>query len=576
MTRAFRAHRFVLDLSSRQRDEVEQLARGRRDAYNFALALDRDTYAADPLPADWADYELDWTPPEWNDARRIETWPMNKVWAKAWPTLIPRHAAPGQPCQLAIADMRLAVIAAAKRKGGFPRFRSRYDSHQTVSFAQGIEVEGDAIKVPNTRTPLRVAGSTRRLRWFLAHAGGTIQKATLSRDGVHRPWRISIVVEIDIPDVIAPDDRPVVGLDLGITTFLTLSDGTVVENPRILRGMLRRLRRAQKSVSRSEQHRRAHEAELRAAGLVAAGERIDKSHRHIAKEQVVSRLYARVVALRTEFHHATANMLVSRYRALGIENLNIAGMGRNTHGKMSRQISDVGWASFLAILRYKADAAGVEIVEANRWFPSSQRCSACGAVNRAVKDLAVRRWACPACGVIWDRDRNAAINLCPDEARIQAARTTRLAEREKAAKKRAAQKARAAKGAATRLANGEAKRLAKIEAKDARAETRRANGEAKRLAKIEAKAARDASRRPENLAVTPTDSNARRGPVRPKPTTVVVGAESRAHARSARTETPSDREEARTEQLDRRQMTAGDVNLWALGTPGAIPSVSSG
>ena len=56
MTRAFRAHRFVLDLSSRQRDEVEQLARGRRDAYNFALALDRDTYAADPLPADWADY----------------------------------------------------------------------------------------------------------------------------------------------------------------------------------------------------------------------------------------------------------------------------------------------------------------------------------------------------------------------------------------------------------------------------------------------------------------------------------------------------------------------------------------
>ena len=120
MTLTIRAHRFVLDLSPRLREEVEKMARGRRDAYNFALALDRDTYAADPLPADWADYELDWTPPEWSDARRIETWAMNKVWAKAWPALIPEHAAPGQPCQLAIADMRLAVIAAAKRKGGLP------------------------------------------------------------------------------------------------------------------------------------------------------------------------------------------------------------------------------------------------------------------------------------------------------------------------------------------------------------------------------------------------------------------------------------------------------------------------
>ena len=180
MPRVFRAHRFVLDLSPRQRDQVEALARGRRDAYNFALALDRNTYAADPPPSDWADYELDWTPPQWNDARRIEPRAMNKIWAKAWRKLLPQHPAPGQPAQLAFTDMSLAVIAAAKRKRGFPRFRSRYDSHQTVSFAQGIEVEGDTIKVPNTKTPLRVAGSTRRLRWFLAHAGGTIQKATLS------------------------------------------------------------------------------------------------------------------------------------------------------------------------------------------------------------------------------------------------------------------------------------------------------------------------------------------------------------------------------------------------------------
>ena len=87
-----------------------------------------------------------------------------------------------------MSDMGNAIIAAAKRKGGFPHFRSRYDPHQTVSFAQGVKVIGDTIKVPSIDTPLRVAGSTRRLRWFLDNANGTIKRATLSRNGVHRPW----------------------------------------------------------------------------------------------------------------------------------------------------------------------------------------------------------------------------------------------------------------------------------------------------------------------------------------------------------------------------------------------------
>lgn len=79
MTRVRRAHRFVLDLSPRQRELIERLARGRRDAYNFALALDHDAYAADPPPADWADVEPDREAPRWNEARRLSPWDLNKV-----------------------------------------------------------------------------------------------------------------------------------------------------------------------------------------------------------------------------------------------------------------------------------------------------------------------------------------------------------------------------------------------------------------------------------------------------------------------------------------------------------------
>ena len=177
-------------------------------------------------------------------------------------------------------------------------------------------------------------------------------------------------------------------------------------------------------------------------------------------------------------------------------------------------------------------------------------------INPAVKDLAVRTWTCPntACGRTWDRDINAAINLDPDETRIAVARAARLAERAEKAKKRLSQKARSAKSAVTKKANAEAKRLARHEEKMARA----------------------AGHTTKNLTVTPTDSKARRGPVRPKEMTAVVSAARVAQATPmARTVTPSDREEARTMQDEKRQMTASSVSLGVLDPPGEILYVSS-
>ena len=540
MTRLRRAHSFVLDLSDAQRAALEQMSDGRRVAYNFALALDRDLYAADLPPADWSDLEPNWAQPRWNERRALSAWEISKVWAPAWRLLTPWNQAGGQPAQIAFADYGKARDAAVKRRKGFPRFRSRYDPHQTVSFSQGVSVGGEMIKLP-TLGALRIQGSTRRLRWFLDQAAGTIQQAHLVRSGVNAPWRCVVIVEIDVPE--ASEHRgPVVGLDLGISHFLTLSSGEVVANPRPLQAALRRLRTAQKSVSRSEQTRQARERELWVMKLLGAGEHIDKSHRQIAKEVAVTRLHARVAALRSEFQHTLAKRLVAQFSAIGIEDLNVAGMQRNR--RLARHIADVGWSSFLRILGYKAADAGVVIVKADRWFPSSQRCSNCGAINRAIKSLAIRRWMCPTCDVNHDRDVNAARNLVPSTTAIASARAARLVEREKAATKRQAQKRRATKAAATK--------------------------EAVRLSKHQERLARHTSRE-DNLLVADTPSetrNARRGPVRPKETISIVSA-------VARTAEPIvDREEARTEHPPLRTHRRSRLSLGALADPPLVVSSS--
>lgn len=541
MTRVRRAHSFVLDLSTGQRAAVERMADGRRAAYNFALALDRDAYAADLPPADWGELEPDWEQPRWNERRSLGSWDLGKTWTPAWRALTPWNQAAGQPAQIAFGDYTKARDAAIKRKRGFPRFRSRYDPHQTVSFAQGVSVAGEAIKVP-TLGALRVKGSTRRLAWFLVNRSGTIQQAHLVRPGVHAPWRCVIIVEIDQAD--APvHTGPIVGLDLGISHFLTLSTGEAIENPRPLQVVLRRLRIAQKSVSRSEQIRQAEEATARAPGALGKHQRLPKSHRQVAKEAVVTRIHARVASLRSEFHHTLAKRLVAEFSAIGIEDLNIAGLAKNR--RIARHIADVGWASFLRILAYKADAAGVEIVKADRWFASSQRCADCGTINPAVKDLSVRRWTCinPDCGITHERDLNAARNLVPSPVQIALARSVRLAEREQARRKRQAHKDRSVKSASTK--------------------------EASRLARHQERLAQHAIHDTNQLvAVTPTETlNARRGPVRPNGTTMVVPA-------VARTETPLRREEARTEHPPLRIHRRSRVSLGALGSPHLVVSPS--
>jgi putative transposase len=181
------------------------------------------------------------------------------------------------------------------------------------------------------------------------------------------------------------ETQSVGGLDVGITPLAVESDGVIHQNPKSYQKAQKRLRRWQRAQARRTPGCR---------GWWEAQRRIDSIHR-------------RITGIRNNVHHHLSRALVRKYHTLGIESLNVAGMIRA--GLQSKALSDAAFSSLLRQIRYKAQWYGTCIVAASRTFPSSKTCSACGAVNRALK--LERRWTCPNCGVFHDRNENAARNL---------------------------------------------------------------------------------------------------------------------------------------------------------------------
>ena len=187
---------------------------------------------------------------------------------------------------------------------------------------------------------------------------------------------------------VAPPQREtqsVGGVDVGISPLAVDSDHVHYENPKALEGALRSLRRWQRAQARRTPGSR---------GWWEAQRRIDATQR-------------RIVGLRNNAHHHVSRALVGKYHTIGIESLNVADMIKA--GLQSKALSDAGMSSLLDQIRYKADWYGIEIVEADQWYPSSRTCSACGVVNPALGREP--KWSCPSCGVIHDRNENAARNL---------------------------------------------------------------------------------------------------------------------------------------------------------------------
>jgi putative transposase len=262
----------------------------------------------------------------------------------------------------------------AGERPGFPRFKSR-DRFNSIEFP----AYGDGMKLVGGRLYVQHVGMIR----IKMHRPieGEIKTVTLKR--VAGRWFALFSCDLG-PVVAAPSPNPPVGIDVGIESFLTTSDGEREPNPTYHKTALPELRRAQRSLARKRN----------------GGKNRRKSKRKVAK------IHARVARLRKEHHHQVALKLVRRYGLIAVECLNVRGMIGS--GRLARAISDAGWSGFLLTLRSKAESAGVAYVEVDA-RGTSQQCSACGAEVR--KDLSVRCHDCQHCGLSLHRDENAARNI---------------------------------------------------------------------------------------------------------------------------------------------------------------------
>ena len=194
------------------------------------------------------------------------------------------------------------------------------------------------------------------------------------------------------PTYSAIERRPTVGIDVGVGTLAVCSNGLKVENPRALKSATRRLRQVDKAIARS---RTAH-------GRSNHSNRRERLH---AKRRKV---HARIVRVRNDNHHKATTAIAKCAGRVVVETLNVAGMLRNR--RLARAIADAGMAGFLAKLEYKCAWYGAEFVKADRWVASSKLCARCG-WHKGDLSLSDRRWWCGSCGVLNERDANAALNL---------------------------------------------------------------------------------------------------------------------------------------------------------------------
>ncbi|MEU4482739.1 IS607 family element RNA-guided endonuclease TnpB [Micromonospora sp. NPDC023966] len=392
------AYRFALDLTPAQERAVLAHAGAARVAHNWALARvkavmgQRAAERTYGVPDDQLTPTIGWSLPalrrEWNAAKaEVAPW-WRECSKEAFNTGLDA---------LARGLKNWADSRGGKRKGhpvGFPRFKSRRRTTPCVRFTTGtIRVDADRKHVVLPRLGrLKLHESARKLARRLDNDTARIMSASVRRDGGR--WHVAFTVEVERADRAPVRRACTVGVDVGITHLAVLSTGELVPNPRYLGHAQRRLRGLGRALARKTgPNRRTGQC---------------PSNRWQRASARLGRAHARVANLRRDGLHKLTTRLAREHGTVVVEDLNVAGMLRNR--RLARHVADAGFAEIRRQLTYKTSWNGGRLIVADRWFPSSKTCSGCGAV-KAKLALHEREYECEACGLVTDRDANAARNL---------------------------------------------------------------------------------------------------------------------------------------------------------------------
>lgn len=278
-----------------------------------------------------------------------------------------------------------------KRKGpkvGEPRFRSRRDNRQAVRYtpSDGLKIRANGdLFLPKT-------GDV-RVRWS-RKLPSEPSSVTVIKDAAGR-YFASFLVQADLSKTL-PDAEGDVAIDLGLTHFAVLSDGRKITAPKFFRRAERKLRKAQQGLARKTK------------GSANRKKAVVK----------VARAHAQTADARRDFHHKLSTTIIRENQAVYVEDLAVNGLGRT---RLAKSVHDAGWSAFVGMLEYKAARYGRTFARVDRFFPSSQLCSACG-FKDGPKPLNVRTWACGNCETVHDRDVNAALNIKTEGRKVAAGR----------------------------------------------------------------------------------------------------------------------------------------------------------
>jgi putative transposase len=282
------------------------------------------------------------------------------------------------PLQQALRHLQGAFASFWDKRAEYPRFKSRRRSRQSAEYTRS------AFRWRDGQLTLAKMSDPLDIRWSRPLPQGTEPStATVSRDAAGR-WHVSLLCECAVEPLPAAD--VVMGIDAGLTSLATLSTGEKIANPRHERKDREKLAKAQRDLARKTK----------------GSANRDKARRKVA------RIHARITDRRKDFLHKLTTRLVRENQAVVIEDLSVRNMLGNHC--LARAISDAAWSDLRAMLEYKCDWYGRDLIVIDRWYPSSKTCSACGHLAASLP-LNVREWTCANCGTRHDRDINAAANI---------------------------------------------------------------------------------------------------------------------------------------------------------------------
>jgi putative transposase len=363
-----RAYKTELDLNDQQTIACKQHAGAARWAYNWGLQRKQEEYKATKRSPNAMELHR-----ELNALKKTDVPWMYDV-SKCAPQEALRNLDAAfkhffRRCQL-------KKVGQLRGKVGYPQFKSKKKGLGSFRLTGSIAIFSDAIQLP------RLGRLRLKERGYLPTSGVKVLSATVSEQAGH--WYVSVQVEQE--QSVPVNTGPVVGVDLGVKALATFSDGTVIANPRHLKRRLKKLKRFHRAVSRKVKG--------------------SKNRRKAANR--LSKLYRKVANQRQNTLHQVTSRLAKTKQVIVIEDLNVSGMLKNHH--LAQAIADVGFGEFRRQLVYKAAWYGSRVLLASRSYPSSKTCSGCTWMDEDLT-LADRTFHCEQCGLVMDRDLNAAINL---------------------------------------------------------------------------------------------------------------------------------------------------------------------